>query len=404
MFRAFSLFFRLQPALERFPPPADENGMFRILRNMALGLVLACPVWAEDALDLPAVIVLRSQTITWESIAANKTAESNETLTCSIVLQNVGGVSAANVVATMVTANGITPITTNQNYGTMAPNDTPVARDFTFTVAGPEGRIAQVRLNLSSGGHVVFDVPVGSTAFTYNHWIGMEVPVDREATKGPASEYPSIIHVSGLNGTVVNMRVTLHNYTHEYGEDMNALLISPAGTNIMLMSDCGGGHSFTNINLAFDSTITNWLSTIDTLQSGTFSASDYNSPNEMASPAPNPAPYGNYLGQLKRSNPNGNWELYMYDSLFADIGLVQGGWSLSLTILPPPRLVVRNNGDNRVRLTLSGLGQRAFSIDYSTNFVDWNLLGQVSGATDPAIFFDSITNRTRYYRARRNSP
>jgi hypothetical protein len=382
--------------------------MLRIFRNLAFGVALMCQAWAVEPLVLPPVIVLRSQTITWESISANKIVETNETITCSIALQNVGNSSATDVIATLVAANGITPITTNQDYGTMAANGGSVARDFTFTVAGPEPRIAQVRLNLSSGagslGHVVFDLPVGATAFTYNHWIGMNVPGDPELTKGPSSEYPAVIHVSGLNGSVVSARVTLHNYTHEFGEDMNALLISPGGTNVMLMSDCGGTFAFTNINLTFDSTLTNWLPTADKLQSGTYSASDYNIGNEMAAPAPNPAAYGTYLGQLKRSNPNGDWQLYMYDSLLADIGLVQGGWSLSLIILPPPKLAVRNNGDGRVRLTLSGLGQRAFSIDYSTNFVNWTLLGQVSGATDPAVFFDPSTNHTRYYRARRNSP
>jgi uncharacterized repeat protein (TIGR01451 family) len=383
------------------------NGMSRI---SIFGLVLLSSALVANAvLNLPAVIVLRSHTITWESIHADNKAEPNESLTYSIMLQNSGGAAALNVVATLVNANGITPITTDQNYGDMAPNSSPVSRDFTFTVAGPAGRAAQARLILTSGasviGNVVFDVPVGDMASTYENWITIRVPGATNVTQGPADVYPASIHVSGLPGLILSTRVTLHNYTHEFARDVNALLVSPAGSNVMLMSDCGGATYHTNVNLTFDSGITNALSGNTMLVSGTYSATDHSGGNVMAAPAPTSPPFGTYLSQLKRTNPNGEWKLYLYDWLGADIGIAQGGWSLSLVILGPPTMTAIDNGDGRVRLTISSMGQRSFLIDASTNLTDWTVLGQVSGLTDPATFFDDHTNRVRrFYRARRNTP
>jgi len=379
------------------------------LKIISITLAGLCGWVVANAAYLPPIIVIRSSTITWESMGNDQIVQSNETITCSIALQNSGQSNVNDVVATLLSGSGITPISTPQYYGALTTNGAPVSRDFTFTVTGPVGRAVQARLSFSSGGSeigaAVFDIPVGDNIFVYRHWSKIEVPVDRVATKGPASEYPSIISVSGLNGTVVSARVTLHNYEHEFLEDINALLVSPVGTNVMLMSDCGGSSTATNLNLVFDSTITNWLPTMNGIVSGTYSASDYNYPNSMEAPARTTPPYGTYLDQFKRTNPNGDWKLYLYDTLYADVGAVHGGWSLTLTIQRPPTFAVYNNGDGRVRLALSNLGGRSFLIDYSTNMVDWLLLGQVSGNSDPAVFYDSFTGKERrFYRARRNTP
>ena len=63
-----------------------------------------------------------------------------------------------------------------------------------------------------------------------------------------------------------------------------------------------------------------------------------------------------------------------------------------------------DNGDGRARLTLSGSGQRAFLIDYSTNLVDWQVFGQAPAVADTTTFFDSYTGPRRFYRARRTTP
>jgi hypothetical protein len=124
----------------------------------------------------------------------------------------------------------------------------------------------------------------------------------------------------------------------------------------------------------------------------------------MEPPAPTAPAHGTFMGQFKRLNPNGDWNLYLFDYLYEDIGVLRGGWSLALTILKPPTLSIQDNGDGRVRITLSGTGNRSFLIDYSTNLVNWQTIGQLP-ATDTAAFFDTLAGQPqRFYRARRTNP
>ena len=380
-------------------------GMWKI--SAALALLCAGAVASRAAVGSP-IVVLRSVAITAESIPANGIVESNETITCAIELQNAGPRHGTNITATLLGGNGITPITPVQNYGDLPTNGAPVTREFTFTVTTPVGRAAQAQLVVKSDtneiGRDVFDVPVGDNVTTYTHWQTINIPGDLNASIGPAGEYPSTISVSNLNGTITGVRVTLHNYAHEFPEDVNALLISPLGTNVMLMSDCGGGSLITNVNLTFDSGVTNPLVTLGEIYSATYSATDYNAPNVMEAPAPTTPPYNTSLSQFKRTNPNGDWKLFLYDARPFDVGVLRGGWSLTLTIVKPPRLFVRDNGDGRARLTLSGSGLRAFLIDYSTNLVDWQVFGQTPASADTATFFDAYAGPRRFYRARRTTP
>jgi subtilisin-like proprotein convertase family protein len=320
----------------------------------------------------------------------------------------VGEANAANVSASLLSSNGIASLTPEQSYGTLSTNDPAVSRDFTFTVSAPIGRVLQAQLLIKTNGvpsgYAVFDVPVGDSVLTYERLHLIDVPEDKSRTFGPASEYPSTITVSNLDGTITALRVTLHNFEHQFPEDINALLIAPSGTNVMLMSDCGGAYSMTNVNLTFDSGITNLITTQGDIFSGTYSATDYNYPNSMAPPAPTTPAYGTSLGQFKRLNPNGDWQLYLYDNLYEDIGVLRGGWSLTLTIIRPPVLSIRDNGDGRMRITLTGTGNRSFLLDYSTNLVDWQLLGQLP-ANDTVVFFDSPAGQLqRFFRTRRNTP
>lgn len=52
---------------------------------------------------------------------------------------------------------------------------------------------------------------------------------------GDASPYPSPITVSGMTGTVSDVTVTFNNLTHSIANDIDALLVSPTGENLMVM-------------------------------------------------------------------------------------------------------------------------------------------------------------------------
>lgn len=375
-------------------------------RNLAVFfLMTGCAPFVEAAFA-PAVVI-RAHPIIWESVRTNGIVETNETITCAISLQNLGDLYAANVSAEFLSLNGITPVSPGQDYGTMLISNEPVTREFTFTVAGPAPRVAQAVLSIRSDGveigQNVFDVPVGETVASFSNLDPLLVPANRTNGIGPASAYPSTIPVSGLRGTLTGLRVTLHNYSHNFPEDVNAVLVGPMGTNVMLMSDCGGFTGTTNVNLTFDSRLTNSLPTQGGLNSGTYSCTDYNHPNTMEAPSPTPGP-GTFLGMFRRLDPNGEWKLFLDDRRLEDSGFLRGGWSLTFFLQPPPELAIRNNGDGRVRITLDNSGNRSFLIDHSSNAQDWQLLGQVPASTNSVSIFDPIGTGNRFYRARRNSP
>ena len=82
---------------------------------------------------------------------SNGAADPGETVTINLPINNVGGGSTSNLVATLQNSGGVTPITSFQNYGAIAPNGT-VTRAFQFTATGSCGGIVTATLQLQDGG------------------------------------------------------------------------------------------------------------------------------------------------------------------------------------------------------------------------------------------------------------
>lgn len=73
---------------------------------------------------------------------------------------------------------------------------------------------------------------------TFGNTAAMDIPAAGSPNQiGDASPYPSPITVSGMTGTVSNITVTFNNLTHSIANDIDALLVSPTGENLMVMSD-----------------------------------------------------------------------------------------------------------------------------------------------------------------------
>src|SRR5262249_10780947 len=130
---------------------------------------------------------------------------------------------------------------------------------------------------------------------------------------GGASPYPSVITVTNMPGLLSKAKVSLVGLTHGFPRDINALLVSPAGGTVLLMSHAGGPQSVTNpITLTFDDAASSALPITGPLTTSTNQPARYF--NSVSFPSPAPAsPYGATLGSLAGKDANGSWKLYVFD-------------------------------------------------------------------------------------------
>ncbi len=152
-------------------------------------------------------------------------------------------------------------------------------------------------------------------------------------TTGPAAPYPSQIVVSGLQGTLTKATVTLNSLTHTFPQDLDILLTSPTGANVMLMSDVSGSNpGVAGATYTFDDDAASSMPVASNAASGTYKPTNDNSGGADAMPGPAPAgPYGTTLSGVAGVSPNGTWNLYVFDDAGGDVGTLSGGWTLTMT-------------------------------------------------------------------------
>jgi subtilisin-like proprotein convertase family protein len=146
---------------------------------------------------------------------------------------------------------------------------------------------------------------------------------------GPGVPYPSNINYSS-GGSVTDVNVTLNDVNHTYPDDVDILLVGPAGQSVILMSDAGGSNDVTDVDLTFDDEATATLPDSAQIVAGSYDPTNYLTGDTFPAPAPG-GPYGTTMSVFDGTNPNGNWSLYVVDDLGGDEGQIAGGWCLTLT-------------------------------------------------------------------------
>ena len=151
---------------------------------------------------------------------------------------------------------------------------------------------------------------------------------------GTANPYPATIEVSGATDTISRLTVTLTGFSHAFPEDVDVLLVGPSGENAVLMADVGGGNSVSDLTLTFDDAAGAGLPDRGRISSGTFLPSLGTDRGGGAccgfqggAPAPSP-PYGTALSVFEGTDPNGEWNLFVFDDETDDAGQIAQGWSL----------------------------------------------------------------------------
>ena len=308
-------------------------------------------------------------------LPTNGVVDPYETVTVNWSLSNVGLTPTTNLVATLLTSNGVYYPSAPQNYGAIPPGGT-VTRSFTFTPAGACGGsvtgVVQLADNAANLGSVsqVFALGPNQTLVSTQMFINpnvISIPTD-----GAATPYPSTISVSGVTNPGVNVAVTLNGVTHAYSEDIDVLLVGPNGQNVALMTYAGAGPI--NANLTFSDSAATPVPFEGTISSGTYLPTDYNGLN-FPSPAPT-RPYGTMLSSLT-STPNGTWSLYVFDTILDESGTISGGWQLAFMTsnsvvdcclsFPAPTLAAAAVSNSTVHFNWDTMPGLNYQVQYRTN-------------------------------------
>ncbi len=238
------------------------------------------------------------------------------------------------------------------------------------------------------------NTPSGSVTLTST--VARTIP-----TIGLANPYVTTINASGLAGVLSKVTVTLNGVSHTWPHDINAMLVGPAGQKVMLMRHAGGGYKINNIAITLDDDANVKMPNYSGLKTGVYKPTNYGTIYNFASPAPS-APYDTKLSVFNRTNPNGTWSLYVMDDSSGDAGSM-AGWSLTLTtttttlldipmagpepetpadllavkpnITTPPAVWIESiglNTDKQASLILSGCPDANYTVQSTTNFVDWS--------------------------------
>ncbi len=295
------------------------------------------------------ILVAAGSAIMSESVPANGVIDPNETVTINFGLRNIGKVDTANLIATLLSTNGIqpqAPLPQAQNYGVVAAGGNTVSRQFTFKAVGTNGARIAATLQLVDGannlGQVAFSFTLGRGTALYTSTGA--ITITSPTNGAPALPYPSVIDVAGLTGSVSKVAVTLNNLSHTFAQDLDIMLVGPAGQKVILMSDAGGAFAINNATLNFDDAATAGLPFNTLISSGTYRPTNYVSADSWPPPAPAGA-FSTALSAFNGTSPQGQWSLYVVDDTLGDEGNIAGGWSLNFTIsdiiTPTADLLVR---------------------------------------------------------------
>ncbi len=288
---------------------------------------------------VPNVVAAGSSLASENCGGGNGAIDPGEMATVNLSLSNTGTGDTTNLIATLLSSGGVLAPSGPQSYGALVAGGLSVSRPFTLTAAGTCGGSLVATLQLQDGatdlGTASFTFTLGATApggsGTFSNPALITIP-----SSGSGTPYPSSINVSGLTGAVLKVTATLSGFSHQFADDVDVLLVGPAGQKVMLMSDAGGGSNVTNLTLTFDDAAATPVPDGAPLVGGTFRPANYEgtASDVFAAPAP-PGPYSTVLAAFNGTNPNGTWSLFVRDDFTGFSGSISGGWRLNIQTAVP---------------------------------------------------------------------
>ncbi len=170
---------------------------------------------------------------------------------------------------------------------------------------------------------------VGFDAFqTFTNSAPITIP-----SSGNGTPYPSNINVTGLPVTNVNVEeVVIAGLSHTWSNDIDVLLQSPTGQNVILMSDVGGTGGLNNVTYTFRDNGAA-MNTAAVNATGTYRPTNFADGSGGDNwPAPGPGAFTQAAPALSlfgnTANVNGQWKLMVVDDVAGDQGQIANGWSI----------------------------------------------------------------------------
>ena len=285
---------------------------------------------------VPVIVIDSTQIILEECGPPNESVDPSEDVTMTVWLRNAGTLTPADsLVAELLDTGGVVEPGAPQDYGILTAGGAAVPADFTFTGSGDCGDTLTLTFALTIGTEgqspISLEIPVGTILTNIAvRTSTASIRIPGAGTQGPGSPYPSSLAVTGLEGKLLDVNLTLDGFSHTFPSDVSVVVESPSGETCALMALAGGASDVSNIDLTFDDEANQSLTS--PLSSGTFVPGG--SGALVDAPAPLP-PYGSELSVFDETDPNGTWKLWVYDRFSVDTGIIASGWRLQLTVGEP---------------------------------------------------------------------
>jgi len=189
-------------------------------------------------------------------------------------------------------------------------------------------------------------------------------------TSGPASPYPATITVSGVPAGAIVKSVSINGMNHTYSDDIDIVLQSPTGINVILMSDVGLSDDLVGHNYTFSDGAALSLDDNVALPSGTYKPTNFVTGDNWPAPGPGTTPTSTTLSTFGSGNQNGTWSLFIYDDVGGDVGN-WADWNIVFTDPPAVCFPINLTGQPANANVCSG-ANGSFSVVATPNGVSYN--------------------------------
>jgi subtilisin-like proprotein convertase family protein len=190
-------------------------------------------------------------------------------------------------------------------------------------------------------------------------------------SSGTATPYPATISVSGVPLGALVKSVTINGLNHTWADDVDIMVQSPSGTNVILVSDAGGSADWINHNYTFSDAAAVALQDNAVSPSGTYLPTNFGTPDNF--PAPGPGSISQALPALStfgNGNHNGTWNLYIVDDLGGDLGN-WSSWSITFTDPPTSCFPINLTGQPSDATVCSG-ANTSFTVTATPSGISYN--------------------------------